>query len=91
MISSSKEEVAQELAVNVATLQYWCRQFGSVERRVGKVAASGLEAELQAYKKARRHYQSNASSNAVSRFQKLNRGSCYEILTSELKLNNSPV
>ena len=43
--------MATELGVNVATLQYWCRQFGSGEGRVGKVAARGLEAELQAYKK----------------------------------------
>ena len=47
----TQEVVATELGVNVATLQYWCRQFGSVEGRVGKVAARGLEAELQAYKK----------------------------------------
>ena len=47
----TQEVVASELGVSVATLQYWCRQFGSVEGRVGKVAARGLEAELQAYKK----------------------------------------
>jgi hypothetical protein len=45
--------VASELGVNVATLQYWCRQFGSVEGRVGKVAARGLESELQAEKASR--------------------------------------
>jgi transposase len=47
----TQEVVATELGVNVATLQYWCRQFVSGEGRVGKVAARGLEAELQAYKK----------------------------------------
>lgn len=47
----TQEVVASELGVNVATLQYWCRQFGSSEGRVGRSSARGLEAELQAYKK----------------------------------------
>ena len=43
--------MATELGVNIANLQHWCRQFESVEGRVGKVAARCLEAELQAYNK----------------------------------------
>lgn len=47
----TQEVVANELGVNVATLQYWCRQFGSVDGRVSKASARGLEAELLAHKK----------------------------------------
>ncbi len=42
----SQEVVLYELGINVATLQYWCRQIGAVEDRVRKASARGLEAKV---------------------------------------------